>query len=148
MSIPSREATQPPGRCKPKTGASSSRKEFAPFRANSSLQGSTPVEIVTLLRKTTGSHKSSLLSPDSATRSLKTQNRDQLFKERICSLQSKFLATEQHPCRNSHPVKKNNRKSHKYIPFTGRSSAITIFAPPPTQDQVQHVTTRRKPRPY
>ena len=41
MSIPSREATQPPGRCKPKTGASSSRKEFAPFRANSSLQSST-----------------------------------------------------------------------------------------------------------
>ena len=56
MSIPSREATQPPGRCKPKTGASSSRKEFAPFRANSSLQSSTPVEIVTLLWKTTGSH--------------------------------------------------------------------------------------------
>ena len=73
MSIPSREATQPPGRCKLKTG--------------------------------------------------------QLFKERICSLQSKFLATEQHPCLNSHPVKENNRKSHKYIAFIRRSSAITIFAP-------------------
>ena len=66
MSIPSREATQPPGRCKPKTWASSSRKEFAPFRANSSLQSSTPVGIVTLLRKTTGSHTSILLSSEEA----------------------------------------------------------------------------------
>ena len=66
MSIPSREATQPPGRCKPKTGASSSRKEFAPFRANSSLQSSTPLEIVTLLRKTTGSHTSIFLLPEEA----------------------------------------------------------------------------------
>ena len=77
---------------------------------------------------------------NSATRSLYTQNKDQLFKERTCSLQSKFLATEQHPSRNVHPVMENNRKSHKYIPFTGRSSAITIFAPPPTQDQVKYVT--------
>ena len=66
MSIPSREATQPPGRCKPKTGASSSRKEFAPFRANFSLQSSTPVGIVTLLWKTTGSHTSVFLSPEEA----------------------------------------------------------------------------------
>ena len=66
MSIPSREATQPPGRCKPKTGASSSRKEFAPFRANSSLQSSTPLEIVTLLWKTTGSHTSIFFSPEEA----------------------------------------------------------------------------------
>ena len=62
----SREATQPPGRYKPKTGASSSRKEFAPFRANSSLQSSTPVGIVTMLRKTTGSHTSILLSSEEA----------------------------------------------------------------------------------
>ena len=66
MSIPSREATQPSGRCKPKTGASSSRKEFAPFRANSSLQSSTPLEIVTLLWKTTGSPTSMFVSPEEA----------------------------------------------------------------------------------
>ena len=66
MSIPSREATQPPGRCKPKLGASSSRKEFAPFRANSSLQSSTPLEIATLLWKTTGSHISIFFSPEEA----------------------------------------------------------------------------------
>ena len=66
MSIPSREATQPIGRCKPKTGASSSRKEFAPFRANSSLQSATPLEIVTVLWTTTGSHTSIFLSPEEA----------------------------------------------------------------------------------
>ena len=66
MSIPSWEATQPPGRCKLKTGTSSSRKEFAPSRANSSLQSSTPLEIVTLLWKTTGSHTSIFLSPEEA----------------------------------------------------------------------------------
>ena len=66
MSIPSREATQPPGRCKPKTRASSSRKELAPFRANSSLQSSTPLEMFTLLWKTTGSHTSTFLLPEEA----------------------------------------------------------------------------------
>ena len=66
MSIPSRKATQPRGRCKPKTGASSSRKEFAPFRSNSSLQSSTPLEIVTLIWKTTGSHTNVFLSPEEA----------------------------------------------------------------------------------
>ena len=66
MSIPSREAIQPPGPCKPKTGANSSRKEFAPFRANSSLQSSTPIEIVTMLWKTTGSHTSIFYSPGEA----------------------------------------------------------------------------------
>ena len=66
MSIPSKQATQPPGRCKPKTGASSSRKEFAPFGANFSLQSSTPLEIVTLLWKTTGSHTSIFLSQEEA----------------------------------------------------------------------------------
>ena len=66
MSIPSREATQPPGCCKPKTRASSSRKEFAPFRANSLLQSSTPLDIVTLLWKTSGSHTSIFFSPEEA----------------------------------------------------------------------------------
>lgn len=57
MSIPSREANQPPGRCKPKTGANFWRQEFAPLGENGCLQSSIPF----IVRKTPGSHKSRYL---------------------------------------------------------------------------------------
>lgn len=49
-----------------KQGLAPQGKELAPFRAKPSLQRSTPLKIVTLLRKTTGSLTSTFLSLEEA----------------------------------------------------------------------------------